>query len=540
MEALAVLVAFGLVVCLAVVLHRRSAEEERQQAREEQQAKRAEAERIEGCSEVVRFFANHLGDIAREAVSREELRAWIDAGLSPEELVAEIWERCEAADGLTLGTHQAAGIPITVKLPPKYRSRHVYVVGKSGSGKTTLLRNLILQDLHAGHGLAVLAPEQELLTEELLPFIPEERWDDVIYVNPADTAYPVPLNPLHLDSGEDLDLKVDEVLTVFRRIFDEEGGGAAPRMETILRQALYTLMQVPGATLLDLEKLLERDDAAFRTRLLAQVRDPEARRFWTQTYPAYPKDAHLPLVNRLGRFLRPRVVRSILSSPGRSLNVRAAMDEGKVLLFNLSDGVLGEANAALLGQLIVAKLQMAAMSRADSPKAHRRPFTLYLDEFQTFCGVAATSYERILSRARKYGLGLVLAHQQTGQIPEPLMREILGNVSTVIAFQVGATDARRLGRELVGEVDGEPVPLEPRELLSLRVGEAWCKVGRSVFFLSTEPAPEGGSAAVCAEVIRRSRTRYGAGATEPEPATPDEVPARAGPRLEEIDPKEVF
>ena len=214
------------------------------------------------------------------------------------------------------------------------------------------------------------------------------------------------------------------------------------------------------------------------------------------------------------------------------------MDEGKVLLFNLSDGILGEQNAQLLGQLVVAKVQLAAMSRANAPKEERRRFYLYVDEFQSFCGTVGSSYEKILSRARKYGLGLILAHQQTGQITEAVMREVLGNVSTVLVFNVGASDARRLARELVGEVDGQPVPTEPKALLSLKVSEAICRIERNVLPIVTMPVPGQGSARVRDEVVRRSRAAFG------RPGGKRGIPRPAQPAtqisLEDLDPREVF
>ena len=512
MEAVIII---GIVVGVgALVMRSLSRSSDEQNAQSARDKARAEARRVRECGEVVLFFANHLGYLARERVSRDQLAAWIDEGIKPEALADRIGQACAETEGILLGEHALGKAKLPVVLPESLRARHAYIIGKSGSGKTTLLRNMILQDLEAGRGVAVLAPEAEMLRDELLPFIPRHRFDDVVYVDPADTERPIPLNPLYLEEGEDLDLKVDETFTILQRIYQDEGTGGAPRMEQILRQGLYLLMRIPGTTLLDFERLLDRQDPSFRTWALAQLNDPEAERFWQHTYPAYPKDAHLPLVSRLGRFLRPKVVRSLICAPG-CLNVRAAMDQGKILLFNLSDGLLGAANAELIGQLVVAKLQMAAMSRADAPKETRRPFTVYLDEFQTFCGVAAASYERILSRARKYNLSLVLAHQQTGQIPEQLMREILGNVATVVSFAVGASDAKRLCREMVGEVNGEPIPLDPRELLSLRVGDAWCRISRNVLFLHTRPAPEHGPAAVRDEVIRRSRLRYGVERQEP-------------------------
>src|SRR5439155_13141275 len=177
------------------------------------------------------------------------------------------------------------------------------------------------------------------------------------------------------------------------------------------------------------------------------------------------------------------------------------------------------------------------MSRASAPKEERRPFYLYVDEFQSFCSTAASSYEKILSRARKYGLGLILAHQQTGQISEPVMREVLGNVSTGVVFNVGASDARRLSRELVGEIDGQPVPAEPRELLSLKVGEAICKIGRNVLPITTLPVPGQGSVRVRDEVVRRSRTAYGR-----PPSTKASIARPAMPttptNLDDLDPGE--
>jgi hypothetical protein len=470
-------------------------------------------------------------------MSREELDELVESGVTPAELTARIRDCCANVRGVLIGHRGVDTEAEEVLLPDSLRTRHLYIVGRSGYGKTTLILNLTGKDMVAKRGLAVMAAEAELIEEELLPSIPRDRWDDVIYVNPADTSAPVPLNPLHLEDGEDLDFKVQETLSVFQRLFEDDASGAAPRMETILRQCLYTLMQLPGSTLLDLERLLDRTDDSFRRYALERIADEDARRFWTSVYPAYPRDAHLAILNRIGRLLRPKVVRNLLCAPGGSLNVRRCMDEGKILLFNFSDGVLGEQNAQVLGQLAVAKIQLAAMSRANTPKENRRPFYLYLDEFQSFCNSAATSYGTALSRGRKYGLGLILAHQQTGQISEPIMREILGNVSTAIAFNVGATDARRLAREFVADADGRPMPLEPEEFLKLRVGEAICRIGRSVLRVSTLAPPKGGSEQVRREVIRRSRERFG---SRPPGCNPGVDVGTPRPGLNGLDPSEVF
>jgi hypothetical protein len=185
------------------------------------------------------------------------------------------------------------------------------------------------------------------------------------------------------------------------------------------------------------------------------------------------------------------------------------MDEGKILLFNLSDGILGEQTAQLLGQLVVSKIQMAVMSRMDTPAAARRPFYLYLDEFQTFTGVAETSYEKILSRARKYKLGLILAHQQTGQLSKNLLAEIFGNVTTFITFSVAYSDAMRLSQQYIAEVGGEKIPVPTEEFVNQKVGEAIGKIGQTVFKLSTPLAPQQPNHQRAAFIIERSRQNYG-------------------------------
>jgi hypothetical protein len=483
--------------------------------------RRRDAHRRRDCDAVLREFASTRGYLAGRIASGADVRAWIDGGISAADLRSELDTRAGAIDGPLLGHIEGEGGEIPVRLPAALRARHLYAIGRTGTGKTTELVGLIRQDLEAGHGLAVVAPEAEMIHDELLPHIPRSRLDDVVLVDPADLRHPVSFNPLHLDEGEDLDLKSGELMAIFQRLADDTGT-AAPRMEMILRQALYALLPVANTTLLDVERLLDRQDDGFRRWIFEQTSDEETRHFWRDVYPVYPKDAHLSLVNRLGRFLRPRTVRNLLCQPGPSFNVRRAMDERRVLLFKLSDGLLGEENAQLLGQLVVAKIQIAALSRANIPQHERDLFITYVDEFQRFANVAATSYEVMLSRARKYALGLVLAHQQMGQVGENLMREILGNVGTVVAFQVGATDARRLSRELVGEVDGQLVPVDAEQLVSLRTGEAICRIGRSVFRMRTLPPLQGGSAKVREEVVRRSRANYARPAHAAQrPARPD-------------------
>jgi hypothetical protein len=470
-----------------------------------QRSEEAENQRLAGCKQVVLEFAEVLGFIARECISRDELEKLIDEGIEPDDLAREIHRRIAAKPGIMLGEYHFGNGSVPIKLPHSLRDRHCYLIGRSGSGKTNLLRVMAMQDIASGHGIGMLAPEQELLTEEILPYIPEERIEDVVYVNPADTEAPIPLNPLYLDADADINLCVDDNLTIFKRLMGETGA----RMDEILRQTLYALLERPGSTLLDVDRLLSRTDDTFRKEIIRRSQDEQTRYFFESTYPSFPKDAHLPITTRINRLVRPRMVRNLLCQPGRSFNFREAMDEGKILLFNLSDGILGEQTAQLLGQLVVSKIQMAVMSRMDTPAALRRPFYLYLDEFQTFTGVAETSYEKILSRARKYKLGLILAHQQTGQLSKNLLAEIFGNVTTFITFSVAYADAMRLSQQYIMNQGGEMRPLPPEEFVNQKVGEAIGKIGQTVFKLATPLAPQQPNHRRAEYIIERSRQNYG-------------------------------
>ena len=461
---------------------------------------------MEGCSEVVLFFHNNLGYIAKECIGRGELEALIEGGIHPEQLASKIGQRIAEKEGLVLGYHPLGGSSIEVKLTQPFRERHIYIIGKSGSGKTNLIRTLLFQDLERGEGIGVIAPESEMIVDEILPYIPEHRIDDVIYFNPADTERPVCFNPLHLDEGEDIDLRADETFVILQRLIDT---GAGTRMNQILRQTLYALLERENTTLLDIEPLLDRNDSTFRDEVIRESKGPDVVHFFQNVYPQYPKDAHLPILNRLGRLARPKAVRNVLCQPENSFNFREAMDSGKILLFNLSDGILGEANSQLLGQLIVSKFQMATMSRANVAKSSRRHFWLYIDEFQTFIDVAATSYEKMLSRARKYRLGLILAHQQTGQIPNKLLKEIFGNVSTMVSFVVSHADAVKISKEFITDINGEMIHIPPEEILRLKVGEAYCKIARTTFFMKTYLADQSPDVTRARLMMHRSRENYG-------------------------------
>jgi hypothetical protein len=337
------------------------------------------------------------------------------------------------------------------------------------------------------------------------PYIPDDRIDDVVYFNPADATNPIPLNPLYVDQDADIDLCVDDNMTIFKRLVGE----TQPRMEEILRQSFYALMERPNSTLLDIERLLSRTDDKLRQEIILKTSDEQTRYFFENTYPSFPKDAHLPIITRINRLIRPRAVRSILCQPGKSFHFREAMDEGKILLFNLADGILGEQTAQLLGQLVISKLQLATMSRMDTPAALRRPFYLYLDEFQTFVGVAENSYATMLSRSRKYKCSMILSHQQTGQLSRNLLADIFGNVTTLISFSVAYTDGQRLSQQYITMIENQKKPLPVEEFVNQRIGEAIGKIGETVFLLRTPLVPKQPNPQMVEFIINRSARNYG-------------------------------
>lgn len=516
----------GLVLFISLWNRDREAKKQRERFQEDH-LERAEQERLAACAEVVEFYLSNFGFIVREVISSGVIEALVkDEKVEADDLFGMIAMEMMDYEALQLGTWRESDVP--VKLKQDFRDRHVYIVGKSGSGKTTLLRQMIIQDMEAGNGVGVIAPEQEMITEELLPYVPAHRLNDVIYFNPADTQFPVSLNPLHLDEGEDLDLRADENMTIFNRLMGSE---STPRTNEILRQAFYALLPLPGTTLLDIPRLLDRENTHFRNQILSQLDDHDTLHFWRDVYVQFPKNAHHPIVYRLSRFTRPRYVKNVLCQPQSSLSFRRIMDEGKIAFFNLSDGILGEQTSQLLGQLIVSKFQLAVMGRANMAKKKRRRFYLYIDEFQAFTSTASTSYEKLLSRARKYRLSLTLAHQQTGQIPPGLLKEIFGNVSTMISFVVSREDAKRLSPELISTSGLEVKKVDPDALVALRVGSTYAKIGTTTLPMRTQLVTRSPNWAIKEDAVERSRTNYGTPAqgTRPSPTTPEEGSPEGSP-----------
>jgi hypothetical protein len=442
--------------------------------------------------------------------------------------------------GVSIGRRGSSGEHVT--LDPELRSQHVYILGRSGYGKSSLMRDMIRQDLRAGNGLALLTPDDEEFRDHLLPSIPKERWDDVVYFDPEDPDFVVPLNPLHLTPGEDLDAKTDETVTALLRMAEDDQTTAI-RMRAILRNAVSTLTQIPGSTLLDVDRLIHPRDASFRTWAAAQIPDERERAFWTMVFADFGKDAYTTVATRLDRLLKPRRIRNLLCTPGTCFDFRSAMDSGKILLFRLSSKACGgSANAAIVGQLVIGKLQLAALSRDDTPREARRPFYIYVDEFQKFAGTSLETYKELFERSRKFLTPLTIAHLHTRGIPGALVEHIIGTVTTYILFQLGRPDARRLSRELVyRNSDGDYATISPESLGDLPKFRAYARVEREVHRLHTPGPGKRGKAEVAQEVMRRSRERYAVSTHLPK--VPGRTPpAQSGDQqpLEKVDPGDPF
>ena len=325
-------------------------------------------------------------------------------------------------------------------LPRSDRGRHLYIIGQTGVGKSGLLELLTISDVYSPFGFAIIDPHGDY-AQNILARIPPERAKDVIYFNAADTAFPIAFNPMEVYDPKLKNHTCSELIGVLKRMFESWG----PRLEYILRYTILALLDFPDATMLDITRMLT--DKAFRKRVLSNVHDPVVLNFWNVEFASwndkFAAEAIAPVLNKVGAFTANPLVRNIIGQPKSSFNIREIMDDRKILIINLSRGLVGEDNAALLGALIVTKIQMAAMSRADIPVESRTPFYLYVDEFQNF---ATDSFATILSEARKYGLNLTVANQYTAQMLPQVKDAVFGNVGSIIAFRMSADDSKVMMR----------------------------------------------------------------------------------------------
>lgn len=317
------------------------------------------------------------------------------------------------------------------------RSRHVYIIGQTGAGKSGLLELFALSDIFYNQGYCIIDPHGDFAIDNLR-FIPQNRIKDVVYFNPADTQYPVAFNPLELSDITRKPNICSEVIGVLKRMFGDSWG---PRLEHILRFTLLALLDRPGSTLLDISRILTDKD--FRKETLDYCTDVTVLQFWKHEFGQWNEkqvnESIAPVLNKVGAFTANPIIRNIIGQAHSSFDVRKIMDEGKILVVNLSKGLIGEDNAGILGSFLVTKIQLAAMSRSDIPDvSKRRPFYLYVDEFQNF---ATDSFSVILSEARKYGLNLTVANQYIAQMTDSVRDAVFGNVGTTISFRVSADDA---------------------------------------------------------------------------------------------------
>ncbi len=382
------------------------------------------------------------------------------------------------------------------------RRRHMYLIGKTGMGKSTILENMIIDDIRSGKGVMVVDPHGDL-AEKIIEHIPSNRVNDVIYFNPADMEYPIAFNVVEQVEPHLRHLVASGLIGVFQKLWADSWG---PRLEYILRNAILAVLDYPGSTLLAVTRMLS--DKNFRKKVIEKVQDPVVKSFWVNEFAGYANnfasEAVSPIQNKVGQFLSSSLTRNIVGQVKSSIDLREVMDTGKILIMNLSKGRIGEDNSALLGAMMITKVQLSAMSRVDIEEKQRKDFYLYIDEFQNF---TTDSFANILSEARKYRLNLIMAHQYIEQLGEKVKPAVFGNVGTIIVFRVGATDAEELVKEFT------PVFTE-EDLVNLPKYEFYTKL--MIDGIASDPFSARGLAPLSEEektgnkekVIKVSRERY--------------------------------
>ncbi len=388
----------------------------------------------------------------------------------------------------------------------KDRRQHMYVIGKTGTGKSALLNNLITQDIANGEGLCVIDPHGEL-AEGILEKIPKERMDDVIYFNPADADFHIGFNVLELPDPKYKHLAASGLMSIFTKIWS---GVWSARMEYILNNAILALLDTPGSTLLGITRLLV--DKEYRQKIVTNIKDPVVKAFWLNEYEEWKdqfrNEAIAPIQNKVGQFLSTSMVRNIVGQSKSTIDIFDIMNTGKIFIVNVSKGRIGEDNSALLGAMLITKIQLAAMERVRVSEDERVDFYLYVDEFQNF---ATDSFASILSESRKYRLDLILAHQYIGQLVTDVSTKVrdavFGNVGTMIAFRIGAADAEFLESEFEPE-------LTPQDFVNLPNYTIYLKLmvdgvtSRPFSGRTLAPFKVESSAEIIKSIIENSRKRY--------------------------------
>jgi hypothetical protein len=462
------------------------------------------------------FIFRHFRESEKFILNTEEVTSLYHLPLPSMETPNILWLQARSApppvnlpnEGIVLGTSVYRGVKRDVRIKRDDRRRHVYIIGTTGSGKSVLMSEMVKQDIANGEGVAVVDPHGSLI-EDILMSVPKSRADDVVIFDPSDTERPVGLNMLEAGTPEETDFAVQEMIAIFMKLFPPEMIG--PMFEHNMRNAMLTLMadkENPG-TIAEIPRMFT--DKQFQDYKVSKVTDPVVRAFWEKEM-AKTTDFHKSemlgyLISKVGRFVENAMMRNIIGQPQSGFNVREIMDQGKILLVNLSKGKTGEVNSSLLGLIIVSKLQMAALSRADMPESQRRDFFLYIDEFQNFI---TDSIATILSEARKYKLDLTLAHQYLGQLSvgqDTKIRDaVLGNVGTMISFRVGVEDAEILAKQYA------PV-FTPFDLVNISRFNAYFRLlidntAAKGFNVATHP-PTKGRPEMAAAIKQLSRLKYG-------------------------------
>lgn len=403
----------------------------------------------------------------------------------------------KASDGsVLLGDNVHRGITKPALISSDLRPRHCYIAGASGTGKSTLLLNMILQDIAAGQGVGVLDPHGDLI-HDILQRIPQERIDDVVLFDPTDGQFPVALNILEASDENERERIVAETVMSLERYFPSSWG---PRLERILTFTLYSVLDaIPGATLADVERMLT--DNRFREDTILKIKDTRFADFWNTQFCFMPKNAVDPVLNKLSVFLLNRTVRNIICQRHSAIDFDSVLNDGKILLANLSTGRLTEKIAGTLGSFLVTKIVNAAFRRARLPESERREFFLYVDEFQNLASLSV-GFERILAEARKVKLVLTAANQFLSQISPSVRQAVFGTVGTSIIYRLGVEDAHSVAREL-GSFTAE-------EILNLEVGHAFVRSGSSAnaFNLQSRHKPELAQVDPTSRIQAMTRMRY--------------------------------
>lgn len=394
---------------------------------------------------------------------------------------------------LLMGHNHYMGKPVPVFVPEGITNEHMYFIGKPGVGKSTILENLILQEVEQGRGVALIEPHGDL-TWSVLKRIPKNRIKDVVFLDPQDPTHVPCLNPFDTSPHEDKDRLADELTCAFHAGLESSWG---LRMENILRQACYALMHVEGATMADMGPLLSRspEGDTYRNRMLSNIINTDAIRFWTDHFPKYRSSDLDPVTNKISKLMLNTKIAAMFSQKLARIRWRTIMDDRMIFLANLTG--LGSGNTGFLGATIIAGFHQAACGRSDIPPSQRHPFSLYVDEFYRF---PTTSLDNLMTESRKFNMSLRLAHQETGQIDYE-MRRAVGTADTIVSFCVDVDDAQHIVREMRKEVREE-------DLLTLGIGQAYARINNHVVDLITLPPPLEPDEDATASIVESNRRKY--------------------------------